>query len=97
MIKVEGENVVGKLSTTNDSKAVTDASIKKHEVTIAELNANFESQTKLLAAIVDINAQFASIRKAQLDLLEKQRQGMIESNPFWNRVQPCLFSHCSAE
>jgi len=46
----------------------------KHEKKAAEIRANLESQTKLLPAIVEANANFAPARDAMEELHEKQQK-----------------------
>ena len=53
-----------------------DSSFQQHELTAAELQKNFESQDKIIAALIEANAKFAENRLLQREAIASQSEGI---------------------
>ena len=54
-----------------------DTSFQQHELTAAELQKNFDSQDKIIAALIEANAKFAENRLLQREAIALQSEGIV--------------------
>ena len=66
------DDITQLLITSSDPKAVIAAELPKHQKAAEEITKNFESQKKLLPALIEAHATYAGLKRANNALFDKQ-------------------------
>eukprot|EP00042_Codosiga_hollandica_P057157 m.840590 g.840590 ORF g.840590 m.840590 type:complete len:1577 (-) comp59514_c0_seq6:55-4785(-) len=63
--QLDSDDILKQLVASTNAKQAMEDAFQKHNAALDDINSNFESQRKLMAAIIDANAKFASVRTQQ--------------------------------